>query len=234
MAGDITVTRAEWRARATGLCAAAAYVALIGAWAVPAVVFHTVSLSAPFVLTLPWSLALPIFNLFTWGALGVGALMAVFGLVNAAIIYFLVKALARSLFWGAIAGMFAGVLLACCAAWFIDSQEKANLVRIVNGGSERGVWVATGEDGLRAMRANRRTSPGLVFLPNGTKGVWKAQRFLLESGRLVEPYPANSYDMVRDGALEVEKIQVTEGPQKGLEGWIPSERLQRIGSIFAL
>ena len=216
------------------LCAAAAYVVLIAAWGVPAVVFHAVSLSALFVLTLPWSLTLQIFDSFAWGAFGPAALMAVFGLINAVIVYLLVKAVARFFFWSAIAGMLAGAALGCCAAWFIDSQEKANMIRIVNGGSDGGVWVATGEADLRAMRANSRTSPGLVFLPNGTKGVWKGRRFLLEGGRLVEPHPANSYDMIRDGAVEIERIRVTEGPQKGLEGWIPSDRLQRLLTMFAL
>ena len=74
----------------------------------------------------------------------------------------------------------------------------------------------------------------VAFIPNKTRGVFKGGYYLLKDGRLVTPYPANSYEMQRDGAIEVEKIKVTEGPQKGLEGWIPAQRLQRLLTMFAM
>jgi hypothetical protein len=40
--------------------------------------------------------------------------------------------------------------------------------------------------------------------------------------------------MLRDGAVEVERIKITEGPQKELVGWLPSQFLQRLITIGAL
>jgi len=62
------------------------------------------------------------------------------------------------------------------------------------------------------------------------KGRW----FLPKGGRLVAPYPANSFDMVKYGMIEVEKVRITEGPNKGLEGWTQIQCLHRLLTIFAL
>jgi hypothetical protein len=74
----------------------------------------------------------------------------------------------------------------------------------------------------------------LVFVPNKTRGITKGSQFLLKGGRLVEPYSANTYDMLRDGAVEVERIKITEGPQTGLVGWLPPHLLQRLVTIASL
>jgi hypothetical protein len=58
-----------------------------------------------------------------------------------------------------------------------------------------------------------------ISVPNGTKGRMLERRFLRGS-RLVDPYPASENDMERDGALEVAMFEITEGPQRGLKGWI--------------
>ena len=46
---------------------------------------------------------------------------------------------------------------------------------------------------------------------------------------MVKTYPANTYDMARDGAVELERIKITEGPNVGLEGWINSGSLAPLG-----
>jgi hypothetical protein len=62
--------------------------------------------------------------------------------------------------------------------------------------------------------------PQGVFIETGTKANILDRKFL-EDGNLVEPYAANSYDMERDGAVEVVLIKIQDGPKKNLEGWIP-------------
>lgn len=49
----------------------------------------------------------------------------------------------------------------------------------------------------------------LVRIPEGTKGTAIGRQFLLPEGRLVQPYSANTFDMARDGAIEVERIRIT-------------------------
>jgi hypothetical protein len=123
-------------------------------------------------------------------------------------------------------------------------------VRIVNGVPNAGVWIATDDEGLRAMSNQPLVPPSLfgfpsavpintandklVFVPNKTRGITKGSQFLLKGGRLVEPYSANTYDMLRDGAVEVERIKITEGPQTGLVGWLPPHLLQRLLTIASL
>jgi len=50
-----------------------------------------------------------------------------------------------------------------------------------------------------------------INIPNGTKGRAVDRKFL-KGGILVDPYPANTYDMEREGAVEVILFEVTEGP----------------------
>jgi hypothetical protein len=72
--------------------------------------------------------------------------------------------------------------------------------------------------------------PGLVRIPEGTRGIVTNRQFVLPGGRLVEPYAANTYDMARDGAIEVERIKITQPPNAGLEGWVYTGALGRVGS----
>lgn len=58
--------------------------------------------------------------------------------------------------------------------------------------------------------------------------------FLLKGGRLAEPYVASANDMMRDDVIEVERIKIMEGPNRGLEGWAQSNCLGRLGSLYAL
>jgi hypothetical protein len=72
--------------------------------------------------------------------------------------------------------------------------------------------------------------PGLVRISEGTEGIVTNRQFVLPGGRLVEPYAANTYDMARDGAIEVERIKITQSPNVGLEGWVYTGSLGRVGS----
>ena len=69
---------------------------------------------------------------------------------------------------------------------------------------------------------------GLIVIPGGTESEFEGRRFVLPGGRLVIPYPANTYDMARDGAIEVEKVKITHGPNQGREGWIETGFLGRV------
>lgn len=69
---------------------------------------------------------------------------------------------------------------------------------------------------------------GIVVIPDGTEAEFNGSGFVLPGGRIVFPYPANTYDMARDGAVEVEKIRITKPPNQGLEGWIEIHSLRRV------
>jgi hypothetical protein len=71
---------------------------------------------------------------------------------------------------------------------------------------------------------------GLVRIPEGTRGTAIGRAFVLPEGRLVKPYAANTFDMARDGAIEVERIRITQPPNVGLEGWVYNWALGRLGS----
>jgi hypothetical protein len=60
--------------------------------------------------------------------------------------------------------------------------------------------------------------PGLVHLREGTKAIAIDRKFLLPGGRLVEPYPASTYDMARDGAIEVVRLKITRPSKVNLAG----------------
>jgi hypothetical protein len=192
-------------------------------------------------LTLPWSIPLSVAS-FT---VVISALIVAFGgAMNAAVLYVLVKGMAKRFDLRAtivVLVLFAS--FATVAVWFINSQEVNNLVRIVHGSEEAGVWVATNEDGLRAMSETNGTASDvpksearnrLVFIPNETRGRYKGRKFLLKGGRLVDPYPANTHDMERAEAVEVEKIKITEGPSEGLEGWVQTNHLKRLLTLYSM
>jgi hypothetical protein len=70
-----------------------------------------------------------------------------------------------------------------------------------------------------------------VLIPNGTKGTARDRKFL-KDGKLVEPYAANTCKMLQDKAMEVEPFEVTEGPQRGVKGWVSISLLQRTAVPF--
>lgn len=76
--------------------------------------------------------------------------------------------------------------------------------------------------------ASQMINKGVVLIPEGTKAMYLEERFILPGGRLVEPYAANTFDMARDGAVEVEKIRITQPPNKDLEGWVEIHFLGRV------
>jgi hypothetical protein len=51
-------------------------------------------------------------------------------------------------------------------------------------------------------------------------------RKFLKGGELVDPYPANSYDMERDQAVEVVLFEITEGAKRGSRGWVQKSCLR--------
>jgi hypothetical protein len=69
---------------------------------------------------------------------------------------------------------------------------------------------------------------GVVRIPEKTRAMYLGRRFILPGGRLVEPYAANRLDMARDGAVEVERIRITQPPTEGLEGWVDISFLRRV------
>lgn len=68
---------------------------------------------------------------------------------------------------------------------------------------------------------------GIVFVPNGTHAEVRDRKFL-KDGRLVEVYPASSFEMNRDGAVEMERIRITDPYHRKAEGWVLSQCLRRI------
>jgi hypothetical protein len=193
------------------------------------------------VLTLPWSIVLSIqpFSFI------LSTLIILFGaVINAAALYWFIAAPVGQITWPIKIGTLTVVgSVVAALAWFLNTAEVDNLVRIARGTTAGGIYIATDENGLRALsKASEMESDifklqagrGLVFIRKGTRGRYRGRRFLIKGDRLVEPYPANYYDMIRDGAIEVERIKIVEGPHKGLEGWAHPNDLQRLGGLYAM
>jgi hypothetical protein len=90
----------------------------------------------------------------------------------------------------------------------------------VRSPSPNGILLAPDLATLNALfAANSPPSSNLIAVPNGTKGR-VLQRKFLKGGYLVAPYPANSYEMERDQAVEVALFEVGEGLQRGSKGWV--------------
>jgi hypothetical protein len=107
---------------------------------------------APFVLTLPWSLLAAGIISGSWPSVLSPAAILFGVLVNAALVYLTVRGLVK------VAGVrTAFVILAPIslgfgvALWFLNLVGVDGRVRIVNGGQKNGIWLATDQDGLRAM-----------------------------------------------------------------------------------
>ena len=82
------------------------------------------------------------------------------------------------------------------------------------------IFLAADLPTLRALIENHGDPPeGAIAVPNGSKGRIVDTKFL-KGGQLVMPYPADSFDMERDGAVRVVLFEVTEGPKRGAKGWI--------------
>jgi hypothetical protein len=174
------------------------------------------------------------------------------GLVNAIILFVLSVVMVSRFGFKRTTGIFVlSTSLYGAVAWWFNDQDQMGRVRIVNGGPNvAGVWIATNDDGLRVMSNQPLVPPSLfglqsairanpandklVFVPNKTRGITKGRQFLLKGGRLVEPYSTNTYAMLRDGVVAVERIKITEGPQTGLVGWLPTHLLQRLATIASL
>jgi len=113
-------------------------------------------------------------------------------------------------------------LVVCTAC---PSREDASH-RIIKNPTAAGVVLAPDLPALRALAVSNFKPPnGAVIVPNGTKARSLDHKYL-KGGRLVEPYPANSYDMIRDGAVEVDLIEITEGPFQHSKGWVQGSCLR--------
>ncbi len=108
------------------------------------------------------------------------------------------------------------VLLVECAACFVDTRKF-----YVNGSTQNAILLAPDLATLQALFTAKEARPPAraISVPNGTKGRMLDRKFLRDGG-LVDPYPANTYDMERDKAVEVVLFEITEGPQRGVRGWV--------------
>jgi len=96
----------------------------------------------------------------------------------------------------------------------------------VNSPAPNGVVLASDLPTLNALVSSNPPAPDRVIaIPNGTKGRVLQRRYL-KGGKLVMPYSANSYDMERDGAIEVALFEVSEGPKRGVKGWVQASFLR--------
>ena len=100
--------------------------------------------------------------------------------------------------------------------------------------------MATDETGLKALSATlgidseapEELRSHLAFVPNQTRGNAKGRRFLTNDGRLIVPFPTSEGDNPK--WVEVEKIKIIDGPDKGVEGWVVARHLQRMLTITAM
>ena len=99
-------------------------------------------------------------------------------------------------------------------------------LRVVVGPMGDGALLARDLPTLRAIVEGQPILPSsAIWVPDGTTGKAIDRKFL-QRGQLVEPYPATGNDMKRNGAVEVVLLQITNGPRKGLDGWIIASRLR--------
>lgn len=109
--------------------------------------------------------------------------------------------------------------------WSLIACVKGDILsRVVQNPNGTGAFLANDVDTLVAIAAGR-PGEGRPFLPNGTEGRMLDRKFL-KGGVLVNPYAASTLDMERDGAVEVILFEVSNGPKRGLRGWIPSSIAQ--------
>lgn len=192
-----------------------------------------ISEAPPFLLTVPWSLLALGIKSRQWDF----AAVIFFGSVNATLVYLVIRGLIKGAGIRAASVVLIPVALAIIVAvWILNRMEHDAPIRIVNGGQENGIWLATDSDGLRAMDAANSIGSALlpemrkhfIFIPNKTEGTSDGSGYLLQDGRIVDPYPTTLSEMKRDHVKYVEKIRIKEGPNKGIKGWADSQNLQRI------
>jgi hypothetical protein len=113
--------------------------------------------------------------------------------------------------------VFAASLQLGCIVCPTDEQMRRC---IVSTPAAIGVLLAPDLPTLNTLLAPNTPPPSnVISIPNRTKGR-VVDRMFLKRKKLVDPYPANTYDMERDGAIEMVLFEVTEGPQRGSKGWI--------------
>ena len=71
-------------------------------------------------------------------------------------------------------------------------------------------------DGIRTWIEH----PPEDLIPRRAKANIQNRQFL-QDGKLVDPYPANSYDMQRNRAIEVVFVEIKDGPHRDIQGWMP-------------
>ena len=115
----------------------------------------------------------------------------------------------------------AAALLLSCAACSNDMRKF-----YVSSQSREEVLLAPDLPELNASIAANSTPPSNVIrVANGTRGLALKRKFL-RGGKLVNPYPANTYDMERDRAVEVVMFELTDGPNRGSRGWVKASFLR--------
>ncbi len=112
------------------------------------------------------------------------------------------------------------LLLTSCSS---KEQLRYRVVKNPMGG---GVVLAHDLPALQALLTPRSVPPSsAALIPNGAKAITLDRKYL-RGGRLVEPYAANTYDMIRDRAVQVELIEIRDGPFQYSVGWAQSSCLQ--------
>src|ERR1022692_3598319 len=66
---------------------------------------------------------------------------------------------------------------------------------------------------------------GVVLIPEGTRAEVTAESYVFPDGRLVSHYSGTLFQSAKDGAVPVERIRITQAPQKNLEGWVEAHFL---------
>jgi hypothetical protein len=152
-----------------------------------------ISDAPPFLLTLPWSFLVLETKSRAWDFVAV-----IFsGGVNATLVYLMVRGLIK------IAGIRTAsavlvpiALLVSAAIWLSNVIEHDAPIRIVNGWQKNGMWLATDQDGLRAMAGANGIGADVsgemrnhfIFVPNKTNGISTGGGYLLQDGRSLPDY----------------------------------------------
>jgi len=98
--------------------------------------------------------------------------------------------------------------------------------------SEQVTWVLLCMKGVKVTPEQVRN--GTVLVPAGTKAKALGANYVLEEGRFAPPSysPRNINAMHRDGAIQVEQIQIIEGSEKNSVGWVLFGTLQATSGPF--
>jgi hypothetical protein len=70
---------------------------------------------------------------------------------------------------------------------------------------------------------------GVVLIPEGARAEVIAEDYVFPGGRLVPHYSGSLFQRAKDGAVWVERIRITQPPQKNLEGWVATQFLRHGG-----